>query len=305
MAARSVWKGYVRFSLVSIPCKAYTAAVAGGEGQLALNQLHKGCGARIKHQKVCPVHGEVTNDEIISGYQFAKGQYVTVDPDELAKIRTQSDKTLGIEAFIPKDKIDERYFTGRSLYLVPDGPIGKKPYAMLLHLMDEEKKVAFTTGVFQNRDQIMLLRPVDGLICASFLNYEAEVRPASEFLPEVPSVELEKKELDLARMLVDQLTEKKFDFGKYKDQYAANLEKLVQAKVEGKEVIAPPAEEEPQVINLMEALQRSLSEAKSKSGAAPKPVAAKARTHAKPARITAPSTAVRVAANARHKRRSS
>lgn len=294
MAARSVWKGYIKFSLVSVPCKAYTAAVSGG-ASIALNQLHKDCGARIKYTKTCPVHGEVPSDEIVSGYQFAKDQYVIIDPEEISKIRSQSDKTLGIEAFIPNDKIDERYLTGRTLYLVPDGPIGKKPYAMLHKLMVDEGKVAFTTGVFSNREQLMLLRPIDRLIGASFLSFEKDVKPTSEFAPEVPEVDIEKKELDLARMLVDQLTDEAFDFARYTDKYEENLTKLVEAKVAGQEIVAPPADEEPQVINLMEALQKSLDEAKAKAAPAP------AKT--KPAKLAAPSTAAK--APAAKKRKSS
>jgi DNA end-binding protein Ku len=290
MAARSVWKGYIRFSLVSIPVKAYTGTASEG-GKISLNQLHKDCGARIKYQKVCPTHGELKQEDIISGYEFSKDQFVTIQTEELAKLRTKSDKTMGIEAFIPRDSIEPRYYSGRMLYLVPDGPIGKKPYAMLHQLMAQEKKVAFATGVFSNKDQIMVLRPVGKLIAATFLSYQDEVRSPAEFEPEVPETEIEKKELELARTLVNQLSEEKFDFGAYKDPYSAQLEKLVEAKIAGKEVIATPTEEEPQVINLMEALQKSLDASKAK---------------VKPPKIAAPATADRdAAAEPKRKRKSS
>lgn len=291
MAARSVWKGYIRFSLVSIPVKAYTATASGG-GKITLNQLHKDCGARIKYQKVCPVHGELKAEDIISGYEFNKDQYVTIDAEELARLRSKSDKTIGIEAFVPRDAVEPRYYSGRMLYLVPDGMIGKKPYAMLHQIMQQEKRVAFSTGVFSNKDQIMVLRPVGKLIAATFLSYQEEVRSPAEFEPEVPDVEIEKKELELARTLVGQLSEDQFDFASYKDTYDAALEKLVEAKVAGKEIVAPPTEEEPQVINLMEALQKSLDAAKAK---------------AKPPKIAAPATADReapAAAAAKKKRKS-
>lgn len=293
-AARSVWKGYVRFSLVSIPVKAYTAAASGG-GKISLNQLHKDCGARIRYQKVCPVHGEVKADEIVSGYEFAKDQYVTVEPDELSKIRSKSDKTIGIEAFVAADAVEPRYYTGRMLYLVPDGPVAKKPYAMLRQVLEQEGKVAFATGIFSNRDQVMVIRPQGKLLGATFLSYAEEVRSPAEFEPEVPDVEVEKKELDLARTLVAQLSEEKFEFAKYADQYDAALTKLIEAKVAGKEIIAPPEEEEPQVINLMEALQKSLD-------------AAKAKAKARPPKLAAPGTADRgaaTAATAKRRRKSS
>lgn len=287
MAARSVWKGYIRFSLVSIPVKAYTGTSSDG-GKISLNQLHKECGARVKYQKVCPVHGELKTDDIVSGYEFSKDQYVTIDSEELTKLRSKSDKTIGIEAFILRDTIEPRYYSGRMMYLVPDGMIGKKPYAMLHQLMMQEKKIAFSTGVFSNKDQIMVLRPVGKLIAATFLCYQDEVRSPAEFEPEVPDVEVEKKELDLARTLVNQLSEDKFDFGAYKDTYSSQLEKLVEAKVAGKEIVAPPTEEEPQVINLMEALQKSLDASKAK---------------AKPPKIAAPATADRESVEAPKRKR--
>jgi DNA end-binding protein Ku len=107
MAARSVWTGYIRFSLVSIPVKAYTATASGG-GRISLNQLHKNCGSRIKYQKVCPTHGELKADDIVSGYEFADDQYVTIDTEELAKLRSKTDKTIGIEAFIPQAAVLQR-----------------------------------------------------------------------------------------------------------------------------------------------------------------------------------------------------
>jgi DNA end-binding protein Ku len=264
MAARSVWKGYIRFSLVSIPVKAYTATASGG-GKISLNQLHKECNSRVKYQKVCPTHGELKSEDIVSGYEFAENQYVTIDPEELAKLRTKSDKTIGIEAFISQDAVDPRYYNGKMLYLVPDGMIGKKPYAMLHQIMMQEKKAAFSTGVFSNKDQIILLRPVGKLIAATFLAYQDEVRSPAEFEPEVPDVEMEKKELDLARTLVNQLSDEKFNFGAYKDKYDNELQKLIEMKISGKEVVAAPTEDAPQVINLMEALQKSLDAAKAKA----------------------------------------
>jgi DNA end-binding protein Ku len=289
MAARSVWKGFIRFSLVSIPVKAYTGSVSGG-GRITLNQLHSECGSRIKYQKVCPIHGELKADEIVSGYEFSKDQYVTITPEELGKLRSKSDKTIGIEAFIEKDAVEPRYFNGRMMYLVPDGVVGKKPYAMVHRLMVEEGKVAFATGVFNNRDQIMLIRPQGKLLAATFLCYQEEVRSPAEFEPEAPDVEVEKKEMDLARTLVSQLTDEKFDFSSYKDQYDAALEKLVEAKVAGKEIVAPPEEEVPQVINLMEALQKSLDQAKAK---------------AKPPKIAAAASATKAPAAAAKRRKSS
>src|SRR5262245_43595897 len=130
MAARSTWKGYLKVSLVSVPVKAYTATSSSGS-PIALNQLHDKCHSRIKYQKTCPVHGEVSTDEIVMGYEFAKGQYVVVNPDEIEKLRTEGDKSISVNAFVPADAIDPVYNSGKTYYLVPDGPVGQKPFSLL------------------------------------------------------------------------------------------------------------------------------------------------------------------------------
>ena len=123
MAARSSWKGFLRLSLVSIPVKAYTASSSGG-GDISLNQLHTACHSRIKYQKLCQVHGEVTQDQIVMGYEYSKGQYAVIDTSELEKLRTESDKAISIDTFIKPEDIDPIYFTEKSYFLTPDGPAG-------------------------------------------------------------------------------------------------------------------------------------------------------------------------------------
>src|SRR6185436_15823002 len=113
MASRTVWKGFIQFSLVSVPVRAYTAAVTGG-GDIRLNQLHNECHSRIQYKKMCPVHGEIPNDQIVSGYEFSKGQYVVVDPAEIEKLKSERDKSINIGAFIPPDAIDPKYYSGKT-----------------------------------------------------------------------------------------------------------------------------------------------------------------------------------------------
>src|SRR5213078_3806872 len=141
MASRSVWKGFLRFSLVAVPVRAYTAAASGGGG-VALNQLHSVCNSRIQYKKSCPIHGEVPSGEIVSGYEYTKGQYVVVDTDELSKLRSEDDKAITIDTFISPTAIDPVYYTGKTYYLVPDGPVGQKPYALLQQAMVDEKRHA-------------------------------------------------------------------------------------------------------------------------------------------------------------------
>lgn len=282
---RSSWKGYLRLSLVSVPVQAFTASVSGG-GKIHLNQLHDECHSRIKYQKVCPIHGEVSSSEIVSGYEYSKGNYVVVEPDELDKLRTEGDRAINIDTFISPEEIDPLYFDGRTYYLVPDGPVGQKPYAVLYRGMEEQNKYAVGQAVFSGKEQLILVRPVDGLLTMSMLSYESQVRPPSALHDEFEKPTVTKEELRLAETLITASTAEDFDLSKYEDLYTARLTQLIEAKVEGREVVSPPAEEEAPVINLMDALRKSVAQAK---GGKPKKAAA-------PPKKMAPSRRKKVAA---------
>ena len=133
---RASWSGLMRLSLVAVPVKAYPA-IATGEA-IQLNQLHEGCHSRIQYRKSCPVHGEIPNDQIVKGHEFAEGQYVVIDLDELNKLRSESDRSITIDKFIDPAWVDPTYFSGKAYYLTPDGPVGQKPYGLLRQAMAEE-----------------------------------------------------------------------------------------------------------------------------------------------------------------------
>jgi len=259
MAARSSWKGFLRLSLVSVPVKAYTANTSGG-GEISLNQIHAECNSRIKYQKVCPIHGELSSDAIVSGYEIAKGQYVVIDPSELDKLRSESDKAVHLDAFIAPGQVDAVYFSGKHYYLVPDGPIGFKPYALLVAGMKAQNVFAVGKVVMHSKDQVVLLRPIDRLLSMAILNFDSQVVKPAAFEPEVPAQEIAADELNLVNTLIKASTPKQFDLAQYKDTYTAKLTQLIEAKVQGKEIVTPPAEEQAQVINLMEALKASISQ---------------------------------------------
>src|SRR5438876_4735593 len=125
---RPSWSGFLKFNLISVPVKGYNAAAAGG-GKIGFHLLHKKCNSRIRYKKVCPVHGEVENDEIVSGYEYGKGQYVIVDADERGGLKSEDDKSISVDTFVAADAIDPVYFSGRTYYLLPDGKVAQKPYA--------------------------------------------------------------------------------------------------------------------------------------------------------------------------------
>ena len=284
MPARSSWKGFLKLSLVSVPVKAYTATASGG-GEVRLNQLHAECHSRINYKKTCPIHGEIPNDQIVSGFEYSKGQYVIVDPEEVEKLRTPDEKAINIDAFVPPGTVDQTYFSGKSYYLIPDGPVGQKPYALLVQGMEEMKRQAVAQVVMHGRDQLVLIRPMEGLLNMAILNYDNQVTKPAAFEEEAPKAKAEPEELKLAKTLIEASSPKQFDFSKYKDHYTDKLTQLIEKKVAGEEVVAPPVHEHAPIINLMDALKESLAKVqKGQPEAAEKPSRKMAESARKPGR---------------------
>ena len=264
MAAHASWKGFLKLSLVSVPVKAYTATATGSD--ITLHQLHAKTHTRIQYKKVAPEVGEVSPDEIVKGYEYAKGQYVIVDDDELDKLRTESDKSVRIDGFITPDELSSVYLGGRTYYLTPDGPVGQKPYSLLMKGMQDNKVSAIAEVVISQKEQAVLLRPIDGVLAMTVLIRKDEVKPASAFKDEIAETQLSEAEISLTDTLIKASMIKGFDYGKYRDVYKEKLTKLIQMKIEGKEVVQVRDPEEPKIINLMEALKRSVAEAQAASG---------------------------------------
>lgn len=263
MPPRLSWKAHLRLSLVSVPVQAFNAADPG-KCEIHLHQLHAACHSRIRYQKVCPIHGQVKNNEIVSGYEYAKDQYVVIDPDELDKLRTESDKAIALETFIGPETIDPLYLDGRMYYLLPDGPPARKPYAVLQRAMEAKGRWAIGQIVLSGKEQLLLVRPMDGVLVAAMLNPRRCMRQPEVFDERPQSADVGREELKLAETLIDASTAEEFDWSKYEDRYTERLRTLIEAKVQGKELVAPPTSEEPQVINLMDALRQSVARAKPK-----------------------------------------
>ena len=307
MPPRSSWKGFIKLSLVSVPVKAYTATASGNE--VRLNQLHDECNSRVQYRKVCPTHGEIANDEIVSGYEYSKGQYVKVDPGEIQKIRKQSDKSIHIDGFIPPDQVDPLYYAGRTYYLAPDGAVGQKPYALLRETMLQEGVFGVARAIISSREHVVLLRPIDNLITMQLLQYSSKVKSMSSMDDEIVDTEFSQAELDLTKTLIDASRIEEFDFAEYKDEYTTQLTELIEMKVAGQEIVAAPDPEEPKIVNLMEALKESVARAQdsapARSGAkaAKKTTkkAAKKTTKKASAKKMAPSAATRTPAKRKKK----
>ena len=256
MATRPSWEGHLTFNLVSIPVKAYNA-VGAGAGKIGFHLLHAKCHQRIRYKKVCPVHGEVENDEIVSGYEFEKGQYVTVGKDEKGELKEKDDKAIAIDTFVAPDAIDPIYFSGRTFYLVPNGPAAQKPYAVMTEAMRAHDRLGIARLVLSGRGQVAVVRPFGRLLGMTLLAFEDQVKPPAPFEAEVGSPAVSAEERKLAEALLDSATTD-FDLTRYKDDYAGRLARLIQGKTRRKSRRSGAAQ--PAAVgDLMEALRKSLA----------------------------------------------
>lgn len=260
MAPRASWKGFLNLSLVSVPVRAYSANNSGG--QVRLNQLHSNCNSRINLKTYCPVCGEVSRDELVKGYEYAKDQYVIIDLDELEKLRAHdADKAIRIDTFIQASQIDPIFLSDTTYYLLPDGAAGQKPYTLLKQAMEQKQVCCIAKVVLHNREQLVIVRPMEDLLTMTVLRYKTQIKDPASFRDEMAATEVSAEELTLAETLIDETTADEFDYSAYTDQYTERLTALIDAKVNGQEIVAPPEVETPRVVNLMDALRASVAQA--------------------------------------------
>jgi DNA end-binding protein Ku len=256
---RAIWSGSVSFGLVNVPVKLVTAT---SSKDVRFHQLHAADGARINQKRVCSADGEeVEYSEIVKGYDLGGGNYVIIEPEELASIDPDATRTIDIEEFVDLDEIDPLYFD-HSYYLVPDDRAAK-PYALLVEAMTKTGKVALGRFVLRSKQYWATLRARDGALVLATMLYEDEVvDPGQLEVPSAESVAPTKRELDMAAALVESLSAP-FDPSRYHDDYREKIMTMIEAKAEG-QVITAPAEKETTapVVDLMAALEASLAAAK-------------------------------------------
>jgi DNA end-binding protein Ku len=273
---KATWKGPLRFGLVSFAVEAVNVR-AKEEGNLHFHQLHAACHRRIRYEKVCPLHGKVSNSEIVSGYEYAPGKYVEIEPAELDVLRTDGERALTIDSFIKPDEIDPIYLDGRTYYLVPGGKEAAEPYQVLCDAMRHRERCGIGHVVMSGRDQLVLLRPKDEMLVMAMLLFPAEVRSAEDFDPQTTG-KVDARKTRLAESLIQSWSHQRFRFASYENNYREHLQELIDAKVAGREIVTPAEPEQAPVINLMDALKRSLARTTSKS----KPAAAGAKRRSPP-----------------------
>ncbi len=254
---RPSWRGKLRFGLVSFDVEAINAEIKENAAP-QFHLLHATDHERIRFVKVCPTHGEVPNDEIVEGYEVSKGRYVEFDKAELKDLKSNEERALVIDAFVRSDEIDPLYFDGRMYYLIPSGVSSSEPYALLAAAMEKKTRWGVGQIILSGREQLAIVRSMDGVLAMAMLNYDAEVRKPETIKEEIPQTQPNSRKQQLAEQLVEKWYDRGFDFSAYHDQYRQQLQDAIETK--GKGVRAPTVKEpEPDVINLMDALQRSVA----------------------------------------------
>src|SRR5947199_40829 len=282
MAPRANWKGFLRLSLVTCPIALFPAT--SESEKISFNQINKKTGHRIRYLKVDADTGEeVSNEDIIKGYQVDKDQYLEITRDELDNIALESTRTIDIDEFVPRSEIDDLYLV-RPYYIVPDGKVGHDAYAVIRETIRSLDKVALARVVLTNREHVIALEARDKGLMGMLLRYPYEIRNSAEYFGEIQDVKITKDMLDLAKHIVEQKSGH-FDPDKFADHYEAALTELINKKRNGERItpVAKPASGD-NVISLMDALKRSIS---AKPAETSKPAAAKSVKGQKPRKAAA------------------
>jgi DNA end-binding protein Ku len=285
MSARPIATASISFGLVSIPVKLYSAANA--QAGISFNLLHGKCGSRVKQQYICPKEENVVvpREDLRKGYEFAKDQYVLFTDEELKALEEQATQTVDVTEFLPVSEIDPVYFD-KAYYLAPDKG-GSKAYWLLSEAMRTTGRVALAKYAARGKQYLVMLRPVEGGIVLQQLLYADEVRPIGEVGLEPEAVK--ESELKLATMLVDQSSSDKFRPEAYEDDVKKRIQEQLKHKIDtGEEISAQPRPKTGEVIDLMEALRKSLAQTsassrKNESASERKPAKRAARTPEKKA----------------------
>jgi DNA end-binding protein Ku len=254
MPPHAIGSGTISFGLVAIPIKLYTATSPGG---IRFHMLHARCGSRVRQQYFCPTDQVVVDrTELVRGYEYAKDRYVQVTDEELKALEGDASRVIDIAEFVPLPQVDPIYFE-KAYYLGPDKG-GEKAYRLLADAMAKTNRVALATFVMHGKENLVLIRAVQGGLVLHTMHFADEVRSFGE-IGRGEDVKVKEGELQLAVKLIDELATERFVPEKYRDEYRLRVLDLINTKVEGKEVVpVGPQVQRAQVIDLMEALKKSL-----------------------------------------------
>jgi DNA end-binding protein Ku len=281
-AARPYWTGFLKLSLVTISVRLYTAATE--KERIRFHMIHEPTGERVRQQLVVQGVGPVERDEIVKGYEYEKGHYVTVEPDDLKRLRLETTDTIDITEFV--EDVDPIYFDA-PYYLVPDGSVAEQGYRVIREALRESGKIAIGQVVVGGHERLVAIRPLETGLLVNSLRYEDEIRKPEDFFNTIAADNVDEDELAMMEQIIKRKT-KEFNPGQFQDHYQAAVRELIEKKLEGKLPEKAPERKPAQVINLMDALKRSLAAEEKGGGEAPRRAAASRAEHkpakAKPAR---------------------
>ncbi len=283
MAPRAYWKGYLKLSLVS--CAVALFPATSTSERVRFHNLNRKTGNRLRQKLVDEVtQEEVEAEDKVKGYKVGGSDYVTIEDDELEKLEIESSHTIDIDSFVTRDEIDERYLDN-PYYLAPNDKVAQEAFAVIRDAMHEKKMAGIGRIVLYRRERLLLLEPFEQGLLATTLRYKYEVRDTEGYFEDIPKLDIPVEMRDLAKHIIDTKAAK-FDPTKFEDRYEEAVVKMIQAKQTGEPVRAAKAEARPSnVVNLMDALRRSL--AAEGGGRASAPAKSSAKTPAAPPRKAA------------------
>jgi DNA end-binding protein Ku len=262
---RTIWNGSLNFGLVNIPIG---LAVAQQRKDTAFRTLHRECGTPIKQKRYCPFHErDVEAEELVKGWEFAKGQFVMVEEEDLESVAVQRSQSIDILRFVPVSEVDPIYFD-RTYYLAPASAAAqKRPYVLLLRAMQEAEMGAVGKFVLWGKENLCLIRTLGESLALETLFFAEDIRSRTEIDEAVEDVDVKEAELAMARQLVESLVGE-FDPTEYENEYRNDLRAMLEAKLEGKEITRPEPVPQAPVVDLMDALKQSVAQAQKKKAPA-------------------------------------
>ena len=256
MKPRSIWTGYLKISLVTIPVRVYTALnPAAG---IAFHQLHKECHQRLRHQLVCPVHGAVPREDLVKGYEYAPDKYIVVKETDLEQVRLDTTRAIELVQFIASKELDALYLD-TPYYIGPDGPVAEAGFGVLREALRRSNRIGLGRVVLAGKEKLVALEPVGPGLVLFTLRYGAEVRPAAAYFGDLADQPVEESQVALAQQLIEHKSAP-LDLAQFADRYQTALRDLIKGKINGTEPILVPHPEAGQVINLLEALRQSVAQ---------------------------------------------
>ncbi|WP_159979399.1 MULTISPECIES: Ku protein [unclassified Novosphingobium] len=306
MAARPYWKGQIRLALVSIPVEIYSATKSGAT--IAFNQIHEPSGQRIKYEKVVPGIGPVDVDEIVKGFEYAKGEYVLLDEKEIEGVKLESKKTLELTQFVDAHDVDMIYFE-KPYYVVPADDLAEEAFIVLREALRRTRKIGLGQLAMRGREYVVSIKACGRGMVMETLRYADEVNKATSYFREIGDADPDEELLDLATTLIDKKTGK-FDASDFHDRYADALKELIERKKKGKtlNIDADDKGADPRgsnVVDLMAALKSSLGGSASSKAAAKKPAPKTEKQAGKTAKPAAKKTVAKPPAKSPPRKRAS